>query len=310
MSDLNVAKNGEIKGQIFNIQRYSTSDGPGIRTTVFFQGCPLKCLWCANPESQPYHSIMMYFDNSCVQCGRCVPVCPTGATTMNDDDEIEIDRTKCTNCGKCVEACLSDARTISGKWVTPDEVMKTIEKDSGYYDSSGGGVTFSGGECMTQPEFLAEMIERCYQRGFHICVDTTGYAPWEFIESIAPKVDIFLFDIKHLDNDKHIEYTGVSNERILDNVAKLKKMGKKVEIRVPLIPNHNSTEQNMKELGRFMKLWGLNDVDLLPYHKLGLSKFRAIGKEYPLGDTPELHKEDVQSQVKILESFGLNVNVI
>ncbi len=306
--------NGELKGQVFNIQRYSTSDGPGIRTTVFLQGCPLKCLWCANPESQPYFSegqqLMMFFDNSCVQCGRCVEACPTGATIMNDDDEIEIDRTKCTNCGACVKACLSDARIMSGDWMTPDEVMAVVEKDIPYYNKSGGGVTFSGGECLTQPDFLAAVMEKCYNRGLHICIDTTGYVSWDVLEKIAPKADLFLLDIKHLDDEKHIEYTGVSNKLILENAAKLKQMGKKIIIRVPLIPNHNNSESNMKALGRFMKLWGLDRVDLLPYHKLGLSKYRATGMAYPLEGTPELTKEEVNHCADILKEFGLNVQLI
>lgn len=310
MANLNAAaENGELKGQVFNIQRYSTSDGPGIRTTVFLQGCPLKCLWCANPESQPYHEVMMYFENSCVQCGRCVPVCPTGASKMVDD-ELVIDHSLCTNCGACVEACLSDARSISGKWMTVDEVMDVINKDSNFYHNSGGGVTFSGGECATQPEFLAALVDRCYQRGIHICMDTTGYASWDVLEQILPKVDVVLLDIKHLDNEKHIEYTGVSNELILDNAAKMKQMGKKVIVRVPLIPLHNNSESNLKSLGRFMKLWGLNRVDLLPYHKMGLSKFDALGKEYPLQDLAELSKDEVQKAVEIMKSFDLEVEVV
>lgn len=301
------AKHKEPKGQISNIQRYSISYGPGIRTTVFFQGCPLQCLWCNTPESQPYHKVMMYFEERCAQCGRCTPVCPTGASKMLEN-KLMLDYRLCINCGACMKACLYGARSMSGKWMTVDEVMQVINKDLNFYHNSGGGVTFSGGECVNQPEFLAALMDRCYQRGIHICMDTTGYVSWDVLEKLLPKVDLVLLEIKHLDSKKHAEYTGVNNELILDNAAKIKQAGKSVIIRMPLIPAHNNSESNLKSLGRFMKLWGFKRMDLLPYHKMGINK--ALGKEYPLFEVDKLSKDEIRRAVEIMEGFDLETEVV
>lgn len=303
-------KSSDLKALIFNIQRYSTQDGPGIRTTVFFQGCPLRCLWCSNPESQLHKPQMLYFSNTCVKCYSCVKACPTGANQKEDDGSIWVDRSICTGCGACVEACLANARSVSGKWMTVNEVFDIVNKDSLYYSNSGGGITLGGGECTSQPEFVMELLNRCYDRAIHTCIDTCGYAPWNVLAEILKKVELVLLDIKHLDSGKHKELTGVGNELILDNAAKMKEMGKKIIIRVPLIPGYNDDEKNIKATGRFMKLWGLDRVDILPYHRLGASKYHALGQEYPLEDLPALKKEEVQRTVKILESFGLKVGVV
>ncbi|WP_434510717.1 glycyl-radical enzyme activating protein [Desulfitobacterium sp. AusDCA] len=300
----------EKKGLIFNIQRYSTEDGPGVRTTVFFQGCPLKCAWCSNPESQLSKPQLMHFNTSCVECYTCIQVCPTGASQKKEDGSVWVDRGLCTDCGACVKACLADARSICGKWMTVDEVYAVIEKDMPYYLNSDGGVTMGGGECTSQPDFLYELVDRCYQKGLHICLDTCGYAPWEVFEKLLPKIDLVLFDIKHMDPVKHKVLTGVDNTIILDNAAKIKKIGKEIRIRLPLIPTFNDDEKNIKATGRFMKLWGLDVIDLLPYHRLGVNKYYALDKEYGLESILALDKGKLNQTVKTLESFGLEVNVM
>ncbi|ATW26173.1 glycyl-radical enzyme activating protein [Candidatus Formimonas warabiya] len=300
----------ERKALIFNIQRYSTEDGPGVRTTVFFQGCPLRCLWCSNPESKQHKPQMLYFENTCTECYSCLKVCPNGANQKKDDGTVWVDRNLCQNCGACVEACPSNARSIAGRWMTVDEVYKIIDKDVIYYMNSDGGVTLGGGECTSQPEFVLELLDRCYQRGIHICLDTCGYAPWSILEKILQKVDLVLFDIKHLDPVKHKEFTGVDNRLILDNASKIRQMGKKIIIRLPLIPGYNDDEKNITAIGRFMKLWGLDSIDILPYHRLGVNKYHALGEEYMLENLPSLQKDNIKSKVKILESFGLKVNVV
>lgn len=307
MNQLETSK--ESKGLIYNIQRFSTEDGPGVRTTVFFQGCPLKCLWCSNPESKEYRPQMMFFSKICTECGACLEACPTGASKKKEDGSLWVDRDICTNCGACVDVCPNDARSIAGKWMTVEEVFNIIQKDSLYYTNSEGGVTISGGECTMQPEFVQELLEKCYNRAIHVCLDTCGFAPWDTLEKILPKVDLVLYDIKHLDPKKHKEFTGVDNKLILDNAGRMKQMNVKMIIRLPLIPGYNDDEKNIKATGRFMKLWGLDRIDILPYHKLGVNKYEALGEKYLLDGIPSLQRENVARTVQILESFGLKVEV-
>lgn len=300
----------EKKALIFNIQRYSTEDGPGVRTTVFFQGCPLRCPWCSNPESKLHKPQLLHFSNTCLQCYSCLKACPTGANQKKDDGSVWVDRNICIGCGACVKACPANARSIAGKWMTVDEVFNIIDKDSMYYRNSDGGVTLGGGECLSQPEFVLELLDRCYHRAIHTCLDTCGYTPWDVLEKILEKVELVLFDIKHLDPVKHKEFTGVDNQLILDNAVKIKQMGIKIIIRLPLIPGYNDDEKNIKATGRFMKLWGLDRVDILPYHRMGVNKYNALGEKYALPDLPDLEKDIINRTVKTLESFGLKVNVV
>ncbi|SHN81953.1 glycyl-radical enzyme activating protein [Desulfitobacterium chlororespirans] len=306
----NAEANSGKKAVIFNVQRYSTEDGPGVRTTVFFKGCPLSCLWCSNPESQQAKPQMMYFSKTCVQCYACVKACPNGANKIKDDGSVWVDRSVCTNCGVCVKVCLADARSMSGKKMTVDEVFDIIQKDSLYYINSGGGVTLGGGECTTEPEFVGELLDRCYDRAIHTCIDTCGYTPWSVLEKILPKVELVLFDIKHMDTEKHKELTGVGNELILENAVKIKQMGTRMIIRLPLIPGYNDDENNIKVMGWFMESWGMDRIDILPYHRLGENKYDALGMNYSLGDLPNLAKDSISRAVKILGSYGLEVHVM
>lgn len=307
---INKETQAEMEGLIFDIQRYSTEDGPGIRTTVFFKGCPLRCQWCSNPESWLHKPQLMYFDKICVQCYACLGVCPMGANQKLDDGLVWVDRDLCKACGACVTACAYDARSISGEWMTADEVLSIIEKDSVYYMNSGGGVTFGGGECAFQPEFLRELVGKCYDKGYHICLDTSGFGSWDTLEKILPKVDLILMDIKHMDPAKHKEFTGVDNQLILENLARIKQRDKEVVVRLPLIPGCNDDRENIRATGGFMKLWGLDKIEIIPYHRLGVNKYPALGKDYLQKNTPTPEKTNVDEAVHILGSYGLKVKVV
>lgn len=256
----------EIKGTIFDIQRFSVSDGPGIRTTVFFKGCNLRCAWCHNPESQSAYPEMMFYKNRCINCGKCKQMC------SNHDKN-------CIFCGECVSVCPAEAREIAGKEYTTDSVIKELLKDKGFYESSGGGVTFSGGECMLQIDFLKEILSLCKKRGLHTAVDTAGCVPYEFFERILPYTDLFLYDLKCIDSEKHKKYTEASNELIIQNFARLLKDGKRVWVRIPVIPEVNGTVEEMKRIKTLLDDFGTPEkVELLPYHDIGNSKYEASGR--------------------------------
>ncbi len=295
---------------IFDIQRFSVQDGPGLRTTVFFKGCPLQCLWCSNPESQSALPQLLYFETRCTYCYQCVDVCPAGAIHKADDGRLILDRQQCTGCGTCVEECLAGARSISGKQMTVDEVCNIIEKDMSYYRNSGGGVTVSGGEATCQPESLVQLLVRCREMGVHTCLDTCGYADWDILREALKHVDLVLMDNKQMNTDIHKKLTGVGNERILENTARVASMGVPMVIRVPLIPGCNDSEENITQLGQFMKATGLLRVDLLPYHRFSTGKYQALGKEYKLAEIPNPDEDEVRRVANNLEALGLVVTIV
>ncbi len=298
-----------VKGWIFDIQRYSINDGPGIRTTVFFKGCPLHCLWCDNPESQSRFPQLFFFDALCVQCYRCVPVCPNKAISVGPDGSVLTDRSLCRGCGACTEACLANARVISGKLMTVDEVMEVVMKDSLFYRNSGGGMTASGGEATAQPEFLIELLKRCRENGIHTALDTTGYVPWETFQRILEYTDLVLYDIKHMDPAAHRKLTGVDNALILENARRIARMGKAMWIRFPLIPGCNDDETNLRATGAFVRDLGLRQIDILPYHRLGTGKYHRLGREYPLPQARSYHEDEIEKIKGSLEALGLGVRV-
>ncbi len=255
------------KGMIFDIQRNSFVDGPGIRTTVFFKGCNLKCAWCHNPESQCFNKQMMFYKNKCTDCGKCKEVCPYNLE-------------KCDFCGKCELYCPKSARQICGKEMKTDEIIAEIIKDKDFYEASNGGVTFSGGECMLQIDFLSELLKMCKGNGVHTAVDTVGHIKWESFEKILPYTDLFLYDIKFFDTEKHKEYTGVDNKLILENLKKLSNTGKNIIVRIPIIGGANDTVEEMQKIADFLKPLNLVKVELLPYHKMGEHKCKALGLKF------------------------------
>ena len=266
------------KAVIFDIERSSYVDGPGIRTTVFFKGCNLRCAWCHNPESQSPKPQMMFFKNKCTGCGKCKEKCPNALE-------------KCGLCGKCTIYCPHDAREICGKEYTVDEVIREILKDKAFYDNSDGGVTFSGGECMLQIDFLEEILKKCKKNGIHTAVDTAGHVPLGCFERILPYTDLFLYDVKCFDSKKHEDYTGVGNSLILENLKTLLETENKVWVRIPIIPDVNDTEEEMHKIRAFLNSVRLPEkTELLPYHAMGEHKYEAIGKEVQMFSVPSEEK--------------------
>ena len=263
---------------IFDIQRASYVDGAGIRTTVFFKGCNLRCAWCHNPESQSAAPQMMFYKNKCKECGKCKEKCPNSFQ-------------KCTLCGKCAMYCPCDAREICGKEYTVDEVLREVLKDKTFYENSSGGVTFSGGECMLGIDFLEEILKECKKNGIHTAVDTAGHVPYEYFERIFPYTDLFLYDVKCFDSEKHKAYTGVKNERILENLKKLLARDTPLWIRIPIISGVNDTEEEMQGIKAFLDAHGKPErVELLPYHAMGEHKYVAQGKKTPIFFVPSEEK--------------------
>ena len=265
-------------GIIFDIKRFSIHDGPGIRSTVFMKGCPLSCQWCHNPESHLLKPELLFRPERCLGCGSCIPVCPEGAISLIDG-LITTDREKCTVKGKCVEVCYPGAREIVGREITPREVVDELIRDRIFYEESGGGVTFSGGEPLFQPDFLEETLRLCLEEGLRTALDTCGHGPWEELERQLPFLDLVLFDIKILEDELHQQYTGVSNKNILDNYLRLTKTTANIKIRRPVIPGVNDSEAEINRLGEFLQENnGVSKIDLLAYHALSKDKYKRLSR--------------------------------
>jgi pyruvate formate lyase activating enzyme len=302
-----MANEEEKKGLISDIERFAIHDGPGIRTLVFMKGCPLRCLWCDNPESQRNTPELAFFPDKCVGCGRCLEVCPEGAI-YKYGDEIKFDRRRCKDCGKCAQSCPSGARKLIGNYVTADWLLGEIMKDYIFYQKSGGGVTIGGGEPLSQPDFVRELLRRCRQQGIATAIETCGYGSWEQLEKILEYVDLVLFDIKHIDPERHSELTGVSNELILENAQRISTSGFKMTIRIPFIPGINDTDSNIASLAKFITALGnTGEVDLLPYHRLGETKYEQLGRKYKLRGILPPEQDSLQPAREILERYGLKV---
>lgn len=296
-------------GIIFDVKKFSIHDGPGIRTTVFFKGCPLSCWWCHNPEGQATELELMFRPNRCLRCEACLSVCAQGAISMDGDLPVT-DSEKCTLCGACVEVCYSEARETVGREVTVAQVMREIERDVAFYDESGGGVTFSGGEPLLQHDFLLALLQACREKEIHTAVDTCGHSPWETLDSIREYVDLFLYDLKVMDDGKHRKFTGASNNLALNNLQALSKEGHSVVIRVPLIPGINDDDENIRETGAFAAgLGSLQRVDLLPYHPTAIEKYTRLDRRYELPQIPSPTDRQMTSVAQTLRRFGLQVQI-
>jgi len=298
-----------VKGLIFDIRKFSIHDGPGIRTTVFFKGCPLSCWWCHNPEGQSFDPELVERLSRCIRCGTCVLTCQQGAVHQVNDMPFT-DRGLCILCGECVEECAADARQIAGREMSVGEVLDEVQRDLPFYEASHGGVTFSGGEPLSQIEFLYEVLRACKRIELHTSLDTSGYAPWIKLDLIREYVDLFLYDLKLVDDEQHYRYTGVSNQVVLDNLEKLSRNGHQIVVRVPLIPGITDSQHNISAIGRFVSgLESVKRVDLLPYHTSAEGKYNRLGLEYQLSGTTSPDETQVLELAETLEGFGLPVNV-
>ena len=293
----------EKEGVVFDIQRYSIHDGPGIRTIVFLKGCPLACQWCCNPESQDPKPSVMFSKASCVKCGKCIQACPNGAISPNNPGLI--DRSRCTGCGACAEVCLPGALTMKGRSMTVWQVMQELQKDATNYRRSGGGVTLSGGEPLVQSEFALELLKACKEKGWSTAMETTGHAPKEVVERVMPYVDHALVDIKAVDPKVHESRTGVTNRLILENAIRISMLTSTV-VRVPLISGLNADKESIEAIGKFAKLMpGVNAVHLLPYHTYGENKYELLGRQYTMIGTTPVPAETVDALKGLVEGMGL-----
>ncbi len=271
------------KPLVFNIQKFSTHDGDGVRTTIFFKGCPVRCRWCHNPESQHFQKELIYYHSKCKNCGSCIRHCPTGANSISPEGKLVLDREKCIACGYCEDWCVYQAREIAGKEYTVDELVKEAKKDQIFYDQSGGGVTLSGGEVMAQDmDFVESLCKKLKREGIHINIDTCGHVPYEHFQRILPYADIFLYDIKLMDPEAHKEWIGVDNRLILENLVRLSRDGAKIYIRIPTIGKVNANEEFMNEVISFLKEHRIvpAQIALLPYHSIGSGKYVNLDRAY------------------------------
>jgi pyruvate formate lyase activating enzyme len=295
-----------VKGIIFNLQKYSIHDGPGIRTTVFFKGCPLNCLWCHNPESQLQKQELMLWEERCVLCGNCKKTCMYKAIDYCGNS-VSYHRDKCVLCRACIDICPHNAWEQSGTEINTETLLREIEKDFVFYEESKGGVTFSGGEPLLQIDFLEDILTECNKKGIHTALDTTVFSSWESLGRVVQLVDLFLIDLKHMDSEEHKIYTGVANETILKNIGKLSALNKDIYIRIPIIPGINDGEKNLRETAEFLLGQNINQVNILPYHKIGIEKYNRLHKEYMLKELLEPSKEHIREVVEYLEKKGLKV---
>jgi pyruvate formate lyase activating enzyme len=298
-----------MTGLVFSIQRFSVNDGPGIRTTVFLKGCPLHCTWCHNPESISSDRQLILREDRCVQCGDCSTVCKNHAVRKMNGGYVTV-REACIECGDCTESCNAEAREIAGSYMSVEEVISEIEKDLVFYDQSGGGASFSGGEPLLQHEFLTESLRECRRRSIHTVVDTSGMTSPRILRSVSEFTDLFLFDLKMIDNAKHLSFTGVSNVQILENLKMLADLGKSVIVRMPVIQGVNDDPAEVRAAGEFVSgLGNVREIHLLPYHTNGVEKYRRLGMKYELTEMVPPSADDLNVIVKDLRSYVPTVSI-
>lgn len=303
-----MANTMDIRGNIFNTQHYSIRDGRGIRTVVFLKGCPARCVWCCNPESQAYDFDLYHVERFCVGCGRCAQVCPNGAISITDGKAC-IDREKCKKCFSCVESCHSDAMQKMGTNVTVAEVMKEIMKDAPMYETSGGGVTLSGGECLTQPEFALAILEEARMNGISTCIETCGVCRKEVLVEAANLCDEVFMDLKIMDSEKSKRFIGVDSSSILENAAAIAKLSG-VSFRIPLIPGINDDEENLAALSEFLKEAGNPRIKIIPYHVLGVDKYTRLGREYQWVRSSKGIDQIAKKAQDFLEAQGIKTEIV
>ncbi|HEV2444610.1 MAG TPA: glycyl-radical enzyme activating protein [Candidatus Sulfopaludibacter sp.] len=283
---------------VFNVMRFATHDGPGIRTAVFFKGCPLHCQWCHNPESHDFRPEILYFAERCRHCGDCVLACPENTS-----------RSLCRRCGLCAEACRAEARQLAGRRVTLSGLLAEIERDQIFHEESGGGVTLSGGEPLAQPGFAAALLRACRERGIHTVIETCGFASPAVFQSVAPLADAVLYDLKSMDDATHRWCTGVSNHWILENLDRLVSNGTPCTVRIPVIPGINDSDHDIEAFTRYLAGRRIDGVELLPYHRIAAAKYERLGRDYKMADTPEPSPDTLAHFRHRLARAGLIVTV-
>jgi pyruvate formate lyase activating enzyme len=298
-----------MRGTIFNIMRFAVNDGPGIRTTVFLKGCPLSCWWCHNPEGLHPGVEITYRVERCILCGSCIDRCPQRALRL-DGEMIKRDVQHCLICGTCADECYLDARQVVGREIDVEELLAEVLKDRVFYDESGGGVTFSGGEPLLQHEFLMAALEACKAHGLHTAIETSGLATRDQLDEVRLRTDLFLFDVKLIDEERHKRFTGRSNARILENLNHLVTRGATIVARMPLIPGVNDDDVTVNDVGRTLAgLGGIRDVHLLPFHAGAAAKYQGLEMPYRMADVRALPQQRIEEIVHTLTLHGLTVHI-
>jgi pyruvate formate lyase activating enzyme len=297
--------------RITNIQGYSIHDGPGIRTVVFLKGCGLECRWCSNPECISPHPEIGVFKSLCTQCGKCAKVCSEEALIYKQGQPPSIDRRRCSGCGECVSVCYYKALVLYGRMMSIEEVFDSVKRDAIFYQASGGGVTVSGGEVLLQPQFVCGLLENCRRAGIHTCIETSGYGSEPALRQILPYTDLVLYDLKHLDSNKHSRYTGKPNSLILSNAGVVAASGVEFLFRMPLIPGINDDTQNIRETAAFLHGLGKRAlrIELMPYHRLGKGKYESLDRPYLLAELPAPELDQVERARKTFEDSGISCTI-
>lgn len=297
----------DVVGTIFDIQFYSLHDGPGLRTNVFFKGCPLRCKWCCNPESISKQPELALFESRCFVCADCLQVCAPAALSLSDGRP-QWNPAACDRCGRCVQVCASGAMRWIGRRVTALEVIEEVLRDAPFY-AENGGLTLTGGEPTLQPVFAEAVLRLAKEKCLHTTMETCGHAPWCVFERLLPHLDLVLYDLKHMDSQRHLEGTGVRNERILENAQRIAASGQAMVMRVPLIPGFNTSEDDLYSIGQFVLGLGVEEIHLLPYHRLGRPKYKSLGRHYPWEPFDLLEQGVVERLAALIREQGLRVMV-